>query len=29
VNSMEDFVPFIGEKQVFSGKSDPVAIIQD
>src|SRR5664279_1196898 len=29
VNSMEDFVPFRGEKQVFSGKSDPVTIIQD
>jgi uroporphyrinogen decarboxylase len=29
VNSMEDFVPFRGGKQVFSGKSDPVAIIQD
>ena len=29
VNSMEDFVPFKREKQVFSGKSDPVAIIQD
>jgi uroporphyrinogen decarboxylase len=29
VNSMEDFVPFKSEKQVFSGKSDPVAIIQD
>jgi MtaA/CmuA family methyltransferase len=29
VNSMEDFMSFKGEKQVFSGKSDPVAIIQD
>ena len=29
VNSIEDFVPFKGEKQVFSGKSDPVGIIQD
>ena len=29
VNSMEDFISFKSEKQVFSGKSDPVAIIQD
>jgi MtaA/CmuA family methyltransferase len=29
VNSMEDFVQFKDEKQVFSGKSDPVATIQD
>jgi MtaA/CmuA family methyltransferase len=29
VNSMKDFVQYMGEKQVFSGKSDPVTIIQD
>ena len=29
VPSMDDFEHFLGKKQVFSGKSDPVTIIQD
>ena len=29
VPSMGDFVSFLGKKQVFSGKSDPVTVIQD
>jgi uroporphyrinogen-III decarboxylase len=29
VTRMEDFVPLLSERQVFSGNSDPVSIIQE